>query len=61
MIKLHPDAHDVVGAKTPKGWRRPDYVSNPDKSRDPPSKAEREAMRYREGAKLWRKAREGKL
>lgn len=51
----------VTGAKTAKGQRRPAYFSNPETSRDPPSVGESSAMRGRRGAKLWRKAREGKL
>ena len=49
------------GAKTLHGTPRPEYRDNPDPSRDPPSDGELEAMRGRRGAKLWRKARRGKL
>lgn len=50
-----------AGAKTARGQRRPAYVANPEVSRDPPSITELDAMRGRSGAKLWRRAREGKL
>lgn len=51
----------VGGARTKHGKRRPDYVRNPETTRDPPSIKELDAMRGRSGAKVWRKAREGKL
>lgn len=60
----------VIGAKTPHGYRRPNYVSNPETNRDRPTQKELDAWliwpkgkrtaRYC-GAKIWRKAREGKL
>ena len=57
-----PDHRSYVGgAKIGHGQRRAPYVTNPDTSRDEPSVGEFRAMRGRSGAKLWRKAREGKL
>lgn len=61
MIQLEPAPYFVTGSKTPHGKRRPDYVRNPEVTRDPPSRLELEKMRGRSGSKLWRKAREGKL
>lgn len=58
------------GSRTARGDQRPEYVRNPDRSRDPPSGDELDALkvtqsafdgRRRAGAKIWRKAREGKL
>jgi hypothetical protein len=51
----------VPGAKTPHGQRRPEFVRHPDLSRDPPAVSELNSVRGQPGAKLWRKAREGKL
>lgn len=59
-----------TGAKTPSGSQRPEYLRNPDRSRDPASEEEAATFkisdnphdsRKRAGAKLWRKARNGKL
>lgn len=61
MIGLNDSTTIVCGAKTAHGKRRPDYVSNPETTRDPPSRKELQAMYCRSSAKIWRKAREGKL
>lgn len=47
--------------KTPHGKMRPEYHRNPETNRDPMTDRELAANRDRRGAKLYRKAREGKL
>lgn len=50
--------------KVPHGTKRPEYVRNPDNSRDPPSPEQLKKLRAFNGgsvSKIWRKAREGKL
>jgi hypothetical protein len=38
------DRNILCGAKTPHGGQRPEYLSNPDRSRDPPSDEELESL-----------------
>lgn len=56
-----PVKQSVDGAKTPHGKKRPEYRANPESNRDPMTDEELAANRGRRGAKLYRKAREGKL
>lgn len=47
--------------KIPDGKMRPEYHSRPETSRDPMTDKELAANRRRRGAKIYRKAREGRL